>query len=135
MNEGGKNSNLKAWLLVLASFIDDALLLVILFVALKLFHVKITWDIIIAVVAVVIVFFFIMHKAVVPAIRRRKVTGAEALIGETGAVTQTLAPRGMIKVKDEYWNALSGEGTINIGEVVEVVGISGLVLNVKRKNP
>jgi membrane-bound ClpP family serine protease len=134
MKDSGKGSNLKAWLLALASLIDDILLLVILFVALKLFRVEITWAIILAVVAVVIAFFFIMHKAIVPAIRRRNVTGAEGLIGETAMVTQTLKPRGMVKVKDEYWNARSVEGTINVGEAVEVVGISGLVLDVKRKN-
>jgi membrane-bound ClpP family serine protease len=127
-------SGLKAWLLALASLIDDILLLVILFVVLKLFHVKITWVIILAVIAAVVVFFFIVHKALVPAIRRRKVTGAEALIGEAGVVTQTLKPRGMIKIKDEYWQAESVEGTINIGEGVEILGISGLLLEVRRKS-
>ena len=126
-------SGLKAWLLALASLVDDILLLVILFVVLKIFHVKITWEIILAVVAAVAAFFFIMHKAIVPGLRRRKVTGAEALIGETGVVTQALTPQGMIKIKDEYWKAKSAEGTINIGEQVEVLGISGLVLEVKKK--
>ena len=126
-------SGLKAWLLVLASLIDDILLLVILFVVLKIFHVKINWEIILAVVALVVAFFFIMHKAIVPGLRRRKVTGAEALIGETGIVTQALTPKGMIKIKDEYWKAKSAGDTINIGEQVEVLGISGLVLEVRKK--
>ncbi len=33
-------------------------------------------------------------------LRRRKVTGAEALIGETGVVTEALTPQGMIKIKE-----------------------------------
>ncbi len=127
-------SDLKAWLLVLASLIDDILLLVILFVVLKIFHVKITWEIILAVVALVVAFFFIMHNAIVPGLRRRKVTGAEALIGETGVVTEALTPQGMIKIKDEYWKAKSAGDTINIGEQVEVMGISGLILKVKKKS-
>lgn len=127
-------SGLKAWLLVLASLIDDILLLVILFVVLKIFHVKITWEIILAVVALVVAFFFIMHNAIVPGLRRRKVTGAEALIGETGVVTEALTPQGMIKIKDEYWKAKSAGDTINIGEQVEVMGISGLILKVKKKS-
>ena len=131
---GDKISNLKAWLLALASLLDDILLLVILFLVLKLLHVKITWEIILAVIAVIIAFFLIVHKAIVPAIRRRKVTGAEALIGETGVVTQMLKPHGMIKIKDEYWNAKSMAGTIDVGEIVEVLGISGLGLEVKKKN-
>ena len=125
-------SGLKAWLLALASLIDDILLLVILFVVLKIFHVKITWEIILAVVALVVAFFFIMHKAIVPGLRRRKVTGTEALIGETGVVTEALTPQGMIKIKDEYWKAKSAGDTITIGEKVEVLGISGLILEVKK---
>jgi membrane-bound serine protease (ClpP class) len=128
-------SNRKAWLMVLASLLDDAALLVLLFLALWYFHVKITWEIILAVVLVVAIFFVIMHRAVVPALRRRKVTGAEGMIGQTGLVTQTLRPQGTIKIKDEYWEAISPEGDIPAGGKVEVVGINGLVLEVKRKAP
>ena len=41
----------------------------------------------------------------------------------------------MIKIKDEYWKARSPESNIGVGEEVEVVGISRLVLEVKRKTP
>lgn len=133
MNHSGKISGLKAWLLVLASLIDDILLLVILFVLLKIFHVRITWPIILVIVAMVAGFFFIMHKAIVPGLRRRRVTGAEGMIGMVGTVTQALQPRGAVKINDEYWKAQSIAGNIETGEEVEVVGISGLVLEVKRR--
>jgi membrane-bound ClpP family serine protease len=64
---------------------------------------------------------------------RRRVTGAEGMIGLTGTVTQTLQPRGTVKINDEYWKAKSLEGKIGKGEEVEVVGISELVLEVKRR--
>jgi membrane-bound ClpP family serine protease len=134
VTEKRDTSGLKAWWLALASLIDDVLFLVILFVVLKFFHIKITWEIILTVVASVVVFFFIIHKAIVPAIRRRKINGTEALMGEVGIVTQTLNPSGIIKIKDEYWKAISIEATINAGEEVEIVGISGLVLKTKKKN-
>jgi membrane-bound ClpP family serine protease len=130
----GEISNRKAWLLVLVSLLDDAALLALLFLALWFFHVKITGTIILVILVVVAIFFIIMHRAVVPALRRRKVTGAEGMIGQTGKVTQPLLPRGMIKIKDEYWNAISMDGDIEAGGEVEVVGISGLVLEVKRKS-
>jgi membrane-bound serine protease (ClpP class) len=126
-------TGLKAWLLTLASLIDDVLFIGILFLVLRLVHVKITWPIILFVAAVVVAFFFIMHKAIVPGLRRRKMTGAEGMIGLTGVVTQTLQPLGMIKIEDEYWKANASEGNIGVGDEVEVVGINGLVLEVKRK--
>jgi membrane-bound serine protease (ClpP class) len=135
MTNQGEISNRKAWLMVLTSLLDDAALLVLLFLALWFFDVKITWEIILAVVLVVAVFFVIMHRAVVPALRRRKVTGAEGMIGQKGLVIRNLQPRGTIKIKDEYWEAISQEGDIPAGEEVEVVGINRLVLEVKREAP
>jgi membrane-bound serine protease (ClpP class) len=129
----GELSAFKAWLIVLASLIDDAVLLVLIFLALRFFHVKITWPIILVAGLAVVIFFVIMHKAVVPALRRRQMTGAEGMIGVTGKVTQALKPQGVIKIKDEYWKAISVDDNIGIGEDVEVVGINGLILDVKRK--
>ncbi len=43
MSRKDEISPLKAWLIVLASLIDDILVLGIVFLALRLFHVRITW--------------------------------------------------------------------------------------------
>jgi membrane protein implicated in regulation of membrane protease activity len=128
-------STLKAWLLVLSSLLDEAVLLVLIFLALRYFHIKITWPVILAAGLAVVVFFFIIHKAVIPSLRRRKTTGAEGMIGLTGEVTQALKPEGVIKINGEYWKAKSVDGDTDIDEEVEVVGITGLILEVKRKNP
>lgn len=133
MNRKGEISTLKAWLIVLASLIDDAAVLALIFLGLWFFHVKITWAIILAVALVVIAFFIIMHKAVVPSLRRKKVTGAEGMVGLKGEVTQPLKPKGVVKIKGEYWKARSVEGEIGVGEDVEVLAINGLDLEVRRK--
>jgi membrane-bound ClpP family serine protease len=133
MNDRGEISTLKAWLLVLASLLDEAILLVLIILALRYFHIQITWPIILVAWLAVIIFFIIIHKAVVPSMRRRKVTGADGMIGLTGEVSQPLRPQGVIKVKGEYWKAKSVDGDVGIGDDVEVVGIKGLILEVKRK--
>ena len=135
MSNSGKISTLKAWLLVLVSLVDEAILLVLIFLGLKFFHVAITWPLILVVALVVIVYFFIIHKAVVPAIRRRNAAGADGMIGLAGEVTQALNSQGVIKINGEYWHAISLDGDIGAGEDVEVVGINGLILEVKRKKP
>ena len=135
MSEKGEISTLKAWLIVLASFIDDAAILALIFLGLWYFHVKITWTIILVVGLFMVGFFFIMHKAVIPSLRRRKVTGAEGMVGLTGTVTESCRPKGRVKIKDEYWQAKSVEGDIDAGEEIVVVGIDRLVLEVKRKAP
>jgi membrane-bound serine protease (ClpP class) len=133
MTGKGEISSLKAWLIVMVSLLDDAVVLALVFLGLWLFHVKITWTIILIIGLAMIFFVFLMHKAVIPSLRRKKVTGAEGMIGMAGRVTESCRPKGTIKVKDEYWRARSVEGNIGAGEDVEIVGINGLSLEVRRK--
>jgi membrane-bound serine protease (ClpP class) len=129
----GEMSRRKAWLIVLVSFLDDAVILALIFLGLWLSHVEITWPLILIIGLVMVAFVFIMHKAVVPSLRRKKLTGNEGMIGMIGKVTEPLNPQGTVKIKDEYWKARSTEGDIVIGEEVEVVGIMGLSLEVRKK--
>ena len=58
----------------------------------------------------------------------------DSIIGQTGAVTREMAPRGTVRVAGDTWTAISDDGTpIHTGEQVRVVSIDGLVLSVVRK--
>jgi len=133
MSNRNEMSARKAWLIVAVSFLDDVAVLALIFLGLWFFDVPITWTVILIVALVMVLFVFIMHKAVVPSLRRKRVTGAEGMIGMTGVVTEPCRPKGTIKIHDEYWKAVSVEGDIAISEEIEVVGIDRLVLQVKRK--
>ena len=133
MEENNGTSLLRAWLLVLVSLADDVLVLALVFLGLWYFDIRITWTIILVIAAAMIGFFFLMHKAVVPALQRRRVTGREGMIGLTGRATRTLDPSGTVIIQGEYWQAASIEGKIEPGDRVEVTGISGLKLEVRRK--
>jgi len=63
--------------------------------------------------------------------RQQPATGREGLIGEVGEVRVRLAPRGKVWLHGEYWNAESDE-EIEVGQKVRVVGLSRLVLRVRR---
>ena len=135
MNKKGEISVRKAWLIVLASLIDDVVVLALIFLGLWLFHVEISWWIISIVMVAIVFFILVMHKAVVPAIRRRKLTGAEGMIGMTGKVIEPLKPVGTVKIKGEYWKAVSKKEDCEIGDDVEVLDINGLDLEVRKKQP
>lgn len=135
MNKKGEMSTLKAWLMVLASLLDDVAVLVLIFLGLWYFHVKITWLLILLIAVIMAFLVFIMHQAIIPSLRRRKVTGAEGMIGAIGIVTEPLKLVGMVKIKDEYWQAKSVEGDIEVGSMVEVLKITGLHLEVRKKEP
>jgi membrane-bound serine protease (ClpP class) len=61
----------------------------------------------------------------------RKTSGAEGMLGEIGEARTPLNPTGRVFVHGEHWTA-QGEEEIGAGEKVEVVGIEGLCLKVRR---
>ena len=123
----------KDWLIVLASLSDDAAIALFILLVLWLLKIPISLPIIIFVVMLFVASAFLMHKLVIPALHRKKTTGAEGMIGLEGKVIEPLMPNGLIRVKGEYWKAISAGGNIAVGENVEIIGLDGLTLRVKRK--
>ncbi len=75
-------------------------------------------------------FFLLVIGAGIRAQRSRVRTGRLGLVGQIGTVLERLAPAGRIRIGDELWNARS-EQNLEVGETVEVVGVSGLTLAVR----
>ena len=123
----------KAWLIILVSLIDDIIILAVVFGALWYFKVKLPLWAMIAIGLVLGAFIFIRTWAVLPSLRRKKITGAEGMIGLVGEVVESLTPNGVILVCGEYWQVKSLDGDIEIGEEVEILEINRLKLEVKRK--
>ena len=76
-------------------------------------------------------FFVVVASLAFRAIRSKPKSGAEGLVGEVGVVKKKLDPEGLVFVHGEYWNATASE-PIEEGEKVEVEGVRGLHLKVKR---
>lgn len=133
MTKKGESSGMKAWVIVLVALLDDIAVLALLFSILWAFNVEIPLYLLIIIGLVAGTFVFIVHRAILPSLRKKKVAGKEGMIGLTGEVTQALKPKGTIKIGDEYWKAKSSSGDIDVGDEVEVVDIDGLSLEVERK--
>jgi len=125
---------IKGWLKVLILLLDEAA--VVGLVLLVLWALKIEIPLPIAIVAALLLgaFVFVMLKAVIPTFHKKQVTGAEGLIGVEAEVIEPLIPAGVIRTKGEYWKAKSVGENIAVGEEVEILGMDGLTLMVKRKN-
>ena len=67
--------------------------------------------------------------------RERPAEATAAIVGETGAVTAALTPRGTVRVANDTWTAVSADGSrIDAGESIRVIRVDGLVLTVTRSN-
>jgi membrane-bound serine protease (ClpP class) len=67
------------------------------------------------------------------AMRRKPTTGNKGIIGQVGKVKKRIEGEGIVSVSGELWHAESDE-VIEEGEKVEVVGIEGLMLKVRRRS-
>lgn len=76
-------------------------------------------------------FFLFAVRKTLAARRRRPSIGREGLVGRTGEVRERIDPQGLIFFDGELWTARSTE-PIEPGEKVEVTGIDGNILIVKR---
>ncbi len=93
---------------------------------------RVSLSAIVAVALVTGLFFAFAVTKVVQARRRPPVTGREGLIGQLAEARTPLEPHGTVFVKGELWQAESLEGPLEKGEHVEVVGMTGFRLQVRR---
>ena len=121
------------WLKVLVLLLDEAVAVVVVIVVLRFFEIRIPLPIMIVAALLLGIVVFIIHKAIVSSFHWKQVTGREAMIGTQGRVAQPLTPVGAIIVRGERWRAKSVDDNIEVDEDVEIVGMHGLTLEVKRQ--
>lgn len=95
-------------------------------------YLRLSLSVVLPIVVVSAGFFLFALTMVIRAHRRKPRTGKEGLIGMQGKALTDLAPEGSVEVFGEIWRAASEE-PIRAGESVEVVGVEGLKLIVRRK--
>ena len=127
-------STIKDWLKVLVLLLDEAAVVALVLLILWVLEIKIPLPVAIPVALVLGALVFLIHKAVIPTFHKKGLTGSEGMIGLKGEVTQSLTPMGTVRVGDEYWKAKSVADNIAVGEEVEILGLEGLTLRVKRKS-
>jgi len=75
-------------------------------------------------------FSMVVLRAIISAARMPPKSGAERLIGEQGTALTDLTPDGHVRVDLQDWSAIATRGEIRAGDAVEVVGVSGVRLEV-----
>jgi membrane-bound serine protease (ClpP class) len=94
-------------------------------------YLRIPLSTIILVVGTFAAIFTFVIGAAVRSVRRQPVSGQEGMIGETGTVTERIAPAGTVFLHGTFWKARSST-PIETGETVRVVRVDGLKLTVEK---
>jgi len=80
---------------------------------------------------VVLLFSVIIYNSLIHAMHTPVKTGRHGLIGHKAIVLDFVKPEGHVQVHGEIWRAES-PGALRKGEKVDVVGIEGLTLKVRK---
>ena len=91
------------------------------------------WSVLVPAVAAFAVFGGVVVFALGRSLWVDQTAGVDELIGLVGRSTTVLSPDGKVFVRGEYWNA-EADGEVGVGEPVEVTGVDGLLLRVRRAN-
>lgn len=92
---------------------------------------RISWSVIVPSVAVSALLFGGLVYLAIQGQRRKPVSGREGMIGERGEAMSELGPTGQVFVHGEIWQA-EADGEVHKGEPVEITGIDGLKLKVRK---
>jgi membrane-bound serine protease (ClpP class) len=95
-------------------------------------EVAISGWVVLLVVGTLLAFFLGVGRALVRVGRRPVATGAGALVGRIGVVEHDLAPIGTVRLDSETWTAEATDPPVPAGSRVEVLGLQGVTLRVRR---
>ena len=85
--------------------------------------------------AAILTFSLVVLRAILAATRLPPKSGAQRLVGRRGIARTDLSPGGQVRVELEDWSAVAIGDSIQAGEPVQVVGISGVRLQVTKVDP
>jgi len=121
--------------LTVAGLTALAIGLKILFQTEKSIGIQIPTATIAGIIAVVGAFVVVLGTLLARDLRRKKRTGREGIVGETGLAKTRVASNGKIFIHGEIWDACTDGDPIAAGESVVVKDVRGLLLVVAAQNP
>ena len=118
---------------IVSILLEDAAIVVIALWGLPQLGIEIPLGVLITVMVLFLALSILLYQAGSRALRQKPVP-LSVMIGTKGKVVSPLAPVGLIKIKDELWQAESVSGKIDVGKEVMVTEQDGLKLIVRKRN-
>jgi membrane-bound serine protease (ClpP class) len=89
------------------------------------------WEVLVPIAAAMAVLGLLIVYSLGRAFRSGQTAGIDEMVGLIGRCETAIDPNGKVFVRGEYWNSVADE-TILSGDAVEVLGVQGLTLLVRR---
>ena len=127
-----KKTAIRLRLKVMATLAEEIAIVLVVFLVLPRFGVRIPLPGLIGMMAGLAVWAVITYRLASRALEKKPMAGLSTMVGSRGKVVSPLDPKGLVKIGEERWEATSGDKPIDIGEEVIVVEQNGLKLVVRR---
>jgi membrane-bound serine protease (ClpP class) len=85
-----------------------------------------------AMTAAMCAFFVFVLRSLVRAQHAPVAAGPQALVGRVGRAVSNLDPTGQVRLDGEVWSAVAEDEAVQQGEDVEIAGVEGVTLRVRR---
>lgn len=117
---------------IISNLLEEAALVVVVLWGLPELGIHIPLAGLIALMVAWGVISVIVYRVGSQALRRKALAGLPAMVGTKGRVVRQLAPKGLVRIKGELWEAMSSGANVDVGEEVVVMGQDGLRLIVDK---
>jgi membrane-bound ClpP family serine protease len=117
---------------IISTILQEAVLVGLWLWVLPLWGIRLSLGWLLALAALPIALSVWSYRMGTRVLGRKPLAGLAEMADTTGKVVRPLNPRGLVKIRDELWEAKAQEGTIEAGAEVTVVAQEGLVLTVRR---
>lgn len=121
-------------LAILSTLLEEAAIAAIVLVGLPELGIKIPIAGLITLIAAWAAISVTIYRAGSRALKRKPITGVEAMIGSKGKAVNPLDPEGLVRIGAELWRARSAKDKIAVGDEVIVVAQEGGKLIVRPNN-
>ncbi len=119
---------------IVSSLLEEAALAVVVLWGLPQVGVEIPLAVLVVLMLALAAYNVATYRMGSRALARKPVAGLPTMVGTRGTVVSPLAPKGLVRIKDELWEAVSSGADIGVGEEVIVVAQDGLRLTVRRSD-
>ena len=126
--------NVRLIFAIISTLLEEAALVVIVLWGLPRLDIEIPLAGLIALMLAWGAYSVITYRIGSRALSKKATAGLHTMVGTKGEVVSPLAPKGVVRIKGELWEAMSSGESIDVGEEIIVVGQDGLKLTVCRSS-
>ncbi|MFC2059199.1 NfeD family protein [Chloroflexota bacterium] len=124
---------MKPVIALLSTLIKEALVVVVILWVLPLLGIRLPLGVTIGILIVVAAWAVFTYRPIKRVMEKEAFSPTEEMLGRKGTALTKLAPKGLVRIGGETWEAFSSNADIAAGDKVTVLRIDGLKLTVQKE--